>query len=105
MRARVWAILCIWALLGASNAMAQQGPRPPTAPAPRASAAFEVRESWCARYVSWYVANVAPKTPLPSDVRPTQRFEVEFDSCKLDPRQYRRQTQIEARLAARDRAS
>ena len=35
----------------------------------------------------------------PSDVRDTQRIEVEINSCKLDPQDYERDTRAEADLA------
>jgi hypothetical protein len=61
-----------------------------------ATASFETREDWCQKYASWFVA-AAPSAAgaAPADVAPTHRFEVEFNTCKLDPRQYERDTLAE----------
>jgi hypothetical protein len=65
-------------------------------PAPEATAPFETREGWCQSYAAWYVSRV-PATPTnPSaDVRGTQRIENEINYCKLDPKEYERQTLAE----------
>jgi hypothetical protein len=70
--------------------------KPPADAAPDANAPLELRESWCDARVSSLIAG-APGAPLPEDVRPTHRFETEFNSCKLDPQEYERQTRNEAR--------
>ena len=62
--------------------------------APNASAPFDVREAWCLDYAIRLVARV-PGDGVPSDARPTQRFENEFNSCKLDPQKYERETRAE----------
>ena len=69
--------------------------KPPIDAAPSADASFESRESWCDARVSSLTAE-APGGPLPEDVRPTHRWETEFNSCKLDPQEYERQTRTEA---------
>jgi hypothetical protein len=63
--------------------------------APNASAPFDVREAWCLDYAMRLIARVPGDGALPPDARPTQRFENEFNSCKLDPREYERETRTE----------
>ena len=81
--------------LSATAAIAQPQPTLPPTPAPAAAAAFEQREDWCQNYASWLITNT-PAQATPSDVRPTQRFETEFNSCKLDPQQYEQETRADA---------
>ncbi len=76
-------------------ALAQLESKRPAAPAPAASAPFEVREAWCQDYTAWFVGIVPAARPAPADVRDTHRLEVELNSCKLDPRQYERETLAE----------
>ena len=85
----------IVAALFMTGAASGFGPQRPALPAPAASASFEARETWCEQYAAWLVAQTPQQGPLPADVRPTQRFEVEFNSCKPDPREYERQTLAE----------
>ncbi|WP_156767667.1 hypothetical protein [Candidatus Viadribacter manganicus] len=67
-------------------------PRTPSyAAPPSADAPFEQRESWCDAYVSRLIP-AAPEIVSPEDIGQTHRFEVEFNACKLDPQEYRRQT-------------
>lgn len=80
--------------LSVPTALAQTPAERPETRAPAASASFEARETWCQRYAAWYVQHT-PATAAPSDVSPTHRFEVEFNSCKLDPQQYERDTLAE----------
>lgn len=100
MRAAVFALIfCTPA------AFAQTLPERPSTPAPTAAASFEARETWCEQYANWFVANTpapaeAASAPPAADVRATHEFEVEFNSCKLDPREYERQTHAEAELNA-----
>lgn len=77
-------------------AFAQPAPQPqrPTALPPAATASFTERESWCERYANWLIAQTPTQGPIPADVRPTQRFENEFNSCKPDPREYEQQTRM-----------
>jgi len=71
----------------------------PEGPAPAATAAFEQRETWCAKYTTWLVANTPAPAPRPADVRASQHFEVEFNACKLDPQEYESDTRAEANEA------
>jgi hypothetical protein len=77
-------------------AVAQVPASRPAVAGPEASAAFEQRESWCQRYVAWYVSRAPSTLTNPSaDVRSTQRIENEINYCKLDPKEYERQTLAE----------
>lgn len=67
----------------------------PDAPAPAASAAFDARETWRRHYTNRFVGVTSAARPEPADVRPNHRLEVEFNSCKLDPQDYERQTRAE----------
>jgi hypothetical protein len=68
----------------------------PEDPAPSANAPYEQRADWSERYVAWFIAHTPqPREALPSDVEPTHRYEVEFNSCVLDPQRYELQTQAE----------
>jgi len=71
----------------------------PDGPAPAATAAFEQRETWCEKYTTWLITNTPAPTPRPADVRASQHFEVEFNSCKLDPQTYESDTRAEANQA------
>lgn len=84
----------------APAAFAQPVATPPTKPAPAATAPLPERAEWCDQYASWFVAMTpSSKSPAPADVRDTQRLEVELNACKLDPRDYERQTRAEAERA------
>lgn len=73
---------------------------PPSTPAPAAAAPFEERAAWCDAYATWFVeVTDTTQTRAPSDVRDTQRIEVEINACKLDPQDYERDTRAEANLA------
>ncbi|QGZ94725.1 hypothetical protein [Terricaulis silvestris] len=77
-------------------ALAQVEPSRPALPAPEATAPFEAREGWCQGYAAWYVSSVPSRLTNPStDVRDTQRIENEINYCKLDPKEYERQTRAE----------
>jgi hypothetical protein len=69
---------------------------PPSDPPPPRTAPYEERAAWSERYVAWYLAQ-APRLDgaRPSDVEPTHRYEVEFNSCVLDPQEYARDTRVE----------
>lgn len=68
----------------------------PTDPAPPATAPYEKRAAWSERYVSWFLAQTPrPVGAMPPDVDATHRYEVEFNSCVLDPQDYERDTRIE----------
>lgn len=67
----------------------------PDAPAPASTAAFEQREDWCRKYATWLVERT-PAAERPADVRASHLFEVEFNSCKLDPAAYERETRADA---------
>ena len=77
---------------GVLDAMESNTPTPLVLAAPAASAAFKKRESWCEGYVSRLIAGTPDRGSLPLDLRPTHRFETEFNSCKLNPQQYEAET-------------
>jgi hypothetical protein len=90
------AISAALVLASSSAAFAQQiEAKRPEAPAPAATAAFETREAWCQEYTAWFVGETPAARPAPADVRPNHRLEVEFNSCKLDPQGYERDTLAE----------
>lgn len=95
MRAFILAALIIMATPALADARASA----PKTPAPPATASFEAREMWCTRYATWLIAQTPMQGSLPSDVRPTHRFEIELDSCKPDPQRYQRQTSAELQQA------
>jgi hypothetical protein len=66
---------------------------------PPASAPFAVREAWCQKYSFWVVSHLHYGVEASAEARPTQQFENEFNSCKLDPEEYERQTRVEASQA------
>jgi hypothetical protein len=66
---------------------------------PASTAAFDEREAWCLDYTGWFIAQLPDEGTPPADVRPTQRFESEFNSCKLNPHEYERLTRTEVREA------
>jgi len=70
-------------------------PLRPASPAPSASASYEERAEWSEQYVAWFIALTPQEEPLPPDVSPTHRYEVEFSYCVLDPQRYERETQAE----------
>lgn len=79
-----------------TTAFAQTPVSRPALPAPEATAPFEARENWCQGYAAWYVSRVPTALTNPSaDVRSTQRIENEINYCKLDPKEYERQTLAE----------
>ena len=63
--------------------------------APCKTAPYEERADWSARYVSWYLQRVDADGPARADVSATHIYEVEFNSCVLDPQLYEQQTQRE----------
>jgi len=95
------AFIAVVLFLAAPAALAQGTPKPPNTPAPSATATVEVRQNWCTRYVTWVLGETPAARPPPADQRPTHQFEVEFNSCVLDPRLYERDTRAEAQLRAR----
>ena len=98
------ALMISAALLAAPAAFAQTDVQPsrPDDPPPAATASFDQRESWCEQYTAWFIASTPPQATIaqaaPSDVNVSHEYEVEFNSCKLDPREYERQTHAEAEL-------
>lgn len=72
-------------------------PQRPRDPAPSRTAAAEDRTAWTEEYVAWFVAQTPQEGPLPADIAPTRRYEVEFAYCLLDPQRYERETQAELR--------
>ena len=63
--------------------------------APAAAAPFGEREAWCQSSAARFIALQPVEGALPSDVRPSQRFENEFNYCQLDPQEYDLQTRDE----------
>lgn len=90
-------ILCLSLAAPAAAQVAAEGP---ATPAPEAAASFAERENWCQKYAAWFVASAPDDSRAPTDVRDTHRLEVELQSCKLDPREYERQTTAELAHAA-----
>jgi hypothetical protein len=70
-------------------------PERPTEQAPPASSPYEERAEWSEQYVAWFIAQTPQDEPLPADVSPTHRYEVEFSYCVLNPQRYERETQAE----------
>lgn len=70
-------------------------PGRPIAYAPPKSAPYEERAEWSERYVRWYLGQVETSGALPKDVMPTHLYQVEFQSCVMDPELYEQQTQQE----------
>lgn len=63
---------------------------------PAASASYQDRAAWSARYVAWFIDQTGEERGFaPADVSPTHRYEVEFNYCMLDPQRYLRETQEE----------
>jgi hypothetical protein len=91
-------------LITSPPVFAQQAAQRPEAPPPSASASFEQREAWCEQFASWFVASTPQTAPAPADVRQTHEFEVEFNSCKIDPARYERDTRTEAQMQRDDSA-
>lgn len=94
MRNTIYATLLLAAVSTTALAQTQSEQRPAEA-APAATASFEQRESWCQKYASWFVQRSPTVGATPADVRPTQRVENEINYCKLDPREYERETLAE----------
>ncbi len=69
---------------------------PPSDPPPSADAPYAERAEWSARYVTWLVEHTQPDGPLPTDVRATHLYEIEFISCVEDPEAYMRNVEPEA---------
>lgn len=94
-------IIAAFLLASAPTAFAQNVASPPSKPAPAAAAPIDERAEWCDRYASWLVAlTPTSRSSAPVDVRDNQRLEVELNACKIDPREYERQTRTEAERAA-----
>jgi len=77
-----------------SAAFAQPLPERPDTAAPNAAAPVELRQAWCQQYAAWFVSHT-PEAQTAPDARATHRFEVELNSCTLDPQAYERQTLAE----------
>ncbi|MGD9979367.1 MAG: hypothetical protein AB7H66_04240 [Hyphomonadaceae bacterium] len=63
--------------------------------APSRNAPYEQRAAWSERYVAWYLLQAPMVGGSVSDIDATHRYEVEFNSCVLDPQEYERDTQVE----------
>ncbi len=88
------ALALISALVVTTSAFAEPLPDRPDIAAPTASAPAMERQAWCQQYAAWFVAHTQDPSPAP-DQRATHRFEVELNSCTLDPQAYQRQTMSE----------
>lgn len=88
-------------MLASASASATPDVSPPTVAPPAATAPVAQRQAWCEQYVAWFVTNTPHPAPLPPDVRPTHLFEIEFNSCKLDPQTYERETHAQAAMIGR----
>ena len=63
--------------------------------APSRSASYFDRADWSARYVSWFLQQIDVDGPVRADVSATHLYQIEFNSCLLDPQLYEQQTQEE----------
>jgi hypothetical protein len=72
----------------------------PRSPAPSRGAPHYARAAWTEDYVAWFISQTPQEGPLPPDISPTHRYEVEFAYCMLDPQRYQRETQEELRKPA-----
>lgn len=86
------ALLVAGALALSSLAAAEPLPERPATAAPAAGAPVEQRQAWCQQYAAWFVSHTPPVQGEAPDARATHRFEVELNSCTLDPQAYERQT-------------
>jgi hypothetical protein len=92
-------VIAAFLLASAPMAFAQEEPEviaPPARAAPAATAPIDDRANWCEDYATWLVAMTPSETPAPAEARPTQRLEVELNSCTIDPQGYERETRAEA---------
>lgn len=85
------AVLIASVLASSSAALAQPLPERPDTAAPAAAAPIEQRQAWCQQYAAWFVSHT-PEADQAPDARATHRYEVEMNSCTLDPQAYERQT-------------
>ncbi len=92
-------VIAAFLLASAPMAFAQEVVAPPTQAAPLASAPIDERAEWCTAYATWLVQMTPSETPAPAEARPTQRLEVELNSCTIDPQGYERETRAEAEHA------
>ncbi len=60
--------------------------------APSRSADYDERAAWSARYVAWFIEQMDEQASWASDVSATHRYEIEFNSCVMDPYAYEQQT-------------
>lgn len=89
--ATIPATLLAVAPMGAAADLVDQPVQSP----PAANAPFEQRDEWCQTYASWFVGRIPDNEPMPADVRPTHRLEVEVQFCRADPIEYKRLTSAE----------
>jgi hypothetical protein len=89
-------IIAAFLLASVPMAFAQEVVAPPAEPAPTASATIDERADWCEAYATWLVEMTSAEAPAPAEARPTQRLEVELNSCTIDPQGYERETRAEA---------
>ena len=84
----------LFGLLGGDGARSADG-APPTARPPARTASCSKRTQWSEQYVNWVLDRLLRQGALPTDVHSTHDYEVEFNSCVLDPPTYETQTQAE----------
>lgn len=65
---------------------------------PSAAADYADRAAWSERYVAWFISQTGGYGRPPADVRLTHRYEIEFQSCLLDPPRYLEMTRAELAL-------
>ena len=70
---------------------------PPFRDPPPADADDEERAAWSELYVMWFIGETGGLGRTPPDVRPSHRYEVEFNACVLDPQAYVRDIREELR--------
>jgi hypothetical protein len=71
---------------------------------PAATDSIEQRREFAMSYVAWFLSQQSVSaTSAPPDIRATHRWEIEFNSCVLDPVRYVADTRYE--LSLTDRAS
>lgn len=95
----VRAVSLLAALTVAAPSFAQEFTRPEPATAPAAAAQYDDRANWCDRYVSWFLSVAPAAEGKPADIRATHQYEVEFNSCILNPQEYEQQTRVDADAA------
>lgn len=71
----------------------------PNDPPPARTAPYDTRADWSERYVNWLIDQTPAEGPMPFDIDPSHRYQVEFFSCVMDPETYARRTAPEPAMA------